>query len=65
MLLEFQLDWIKIVDFLLIAKFWASPLCFLSPSTYKTLTHPDITFLKAFFGTQFYFLKTQIFPMYI
>ena len=25
MLLEYQLDWIKIVDFLLIAKFWASP----------------------------------------
>ena len=24
MLLEYQLDWIKIVDFLLIAKFWAS-----------------------------------------
>ena len=25
MLLEYHLDWIKIVDFLLIAKFWASP----------------------------------------
>ena len=34
MLLEYQLDWIKIVDFLLIAKFWASPNNFESPSTY-------------------------------
>ena len=33
MLLEYQLDWIKIVDFLLIAKFWASPNNFDSPST--------------------------------
>ena len=30
--MEFQPDWIKIVDFLLKAKFWASPLFFLSPS---------------------------------
>ena len=32
MLLEYQLDWIKIVDFLLIAKFWASPDNYCSPS---------------------------------
>ena len=32
MLLEYQLDWIKIVDFLLIAKFWASPDNYDSPS---------------------------------
>ena len=32
MLLEYQLYWIKIVDFLLRAKFWASPNNFYSPS---------------------------------
>ena len=32
MLLEYQLDWIKIVDFLLIAKIWASPKFAYSPS---------------------------------
>ena len=32
MLLKFQPDWMKIVDFLLIAKFWASLLFFDSPS---------------------------------
>ena len=32
MLLEYQLDWIKIVDFLLIAKFWASPNNLYPPS---------------------------------
>ena len=32
MLLEYQLDWIKIVDFLLIAKFLASPDNYASPS---------------------------------
>ena len=34
MLLEYLLDWIKIVDFLLIANFWASLLIFWAPSTY-------------------------------
>ena len=33
MLLEYQPDWIKIVDFLLIAKFWAILLLFGPPST--------------------------------
>ena len=33
MLLEYQLDWIKIVDFLLIAKIWASAKFAYSPST--------------------------------
>ena len=37
MLLEYQLDWIKIVDFLLIAKFWASPNNLYSPSMNKPL----------------------------
>ena len=32
MLLEYQLDWIKIVDFLLIANFWASPNNLYPPS---------------------------------
>ena len=32
MLLEYQLDWIKIVDFLLMAKFSAGLLFFASPS---------------------------------
>ena len=31
MLLVYQLDWIKIVDFLLIAKFWACVLFFVHP----------------------------------
>ena len=35
MLLEYQLDCIKIVDFLLIAKFLASPIFTYSPSTYS------------------------------
>ena len=35
MLLEFQPGWIKIVDFLLIAKFWAILLFFGSPSKYN------------------------------
>ena len=35
MLLEYQLDWIKIVDFLLMAKFWASLLFFDSPSSHE------------------------------
>ena len=34
MLLEYQLDWIKIVNFLLIAKFWATANNFYSPSKY-------------------------------
>ena len=37
MLLEFQLDWIKIVDLLLVTKFWACLLFF---------THPQLTFMK-------------------
>ena len=35
MLLEYQLDWIKIVDFLLIAKFWASPNNLYPTSTFN------------------------------
>ena len=34
MFLEYQLDWIKIVDVLLIAKFLASAIIFASPSSY-------------------------------
>ena len=34
MLLEYQLDWIKIVDFLLIAKFWASLKFACTPSSF-------------------------------
>ena len=38
MLLEYQLDQIKIVDFLLIAKFLASLDNYESPSTYFTMS---------------------------
>ena len=41
MLLEYQLDWIKIVHFLLIAKFWASPKFAYSPSNIFTLDLRD------------------------
>ena len=37
MLLVYQLDWIKIVDFLLIAKFWACVLFFCSPSMISSI----------------------------
>ena len=37
MLLEYQLDWIKIVDFLSIAKFFASANNFRPPSTFFSL----------------------------
>ena len=37
MLLEYQLDQIEIVDFLLIAKFWARELFLLSPSIITAL----------------------------
>ena len=36
-MLEYQLDQIKIVDFLLLAKFWACLLFFLSPSIINEL----------------------------
>ena len=36
MLLEYKLDWIKIVDFLLIAKFWAFLLFFIHPLSILT-----------------------------
>ena len=35
MFLEYKLDWIKIVDFSLIAKFLASPDNYASPSIHK------------------------------
>ena len=44
MLLECQLDWIKIVDFLVIAKFMASPDNYATPSSYFVIaTFLDLT----------------------
>ena len=47
MLLEYQLDWIKIMDFLLIAKFWASPDNYYPPSICVFIPQ------KIFYITQF------------
>ena len=44
MLLEYQLDWIKIVDFLLIAKFLASANNFGTPTTWTALYFPLLLF---------------------
>ena len=40
MLLEFQLDWIKIVDFLLVAKFKACLLFFTHTLPYRRYLNP-------------------------
>ena len=46
MLLEYQLDWIKIVDFLLIAKFWDSPNNLYLPSRYNQISRYAIRATK-------------------
>ena len=43
MFLEYQLDWIKIVDLLLIVKFLASANTFCTPSTTRTTTTTTAT----------------------
>ena len=66
MLLEYQLDWIKIVDFLLIAKFWACVLFFVHPlldtleykPIHKSMNKTAILLLCIYF---IYFLAKQIF----
>ena len=49
MLLEYQLDQIKIVDFLLLAKFWACPDNYGPPSS-KIIENPILTTWRYFFG---------------
>jgi len=54
MLLEYQLDWIKIVDFLKIAKFWASPDNYDSPST---ISNYRFSFIQSVCSTCDFFFK--------
>ena len=57
MLLEFQPDWSKIVDFLLIANFWASPIFFPHPLTGQSFKKPDKSgltlILSVYFSDEF------------
>ena len=63
MLLKYQLDWIKIVDFLLMAKFWAILLFFCSPSISRIWIFciSNLWFLEFLFHFQktFEFKKTS------
>ena len=50
MLLEYQPDWIKIVDFLLMSKIWAILLLFGPPSTFKKYVAYFYAFIKLTLG---------------
>ena len=45
-LLEYELDWMKIVDFLLIDNFFASPDNFYSPSIFGLIDHGVFLYLR-------------------